>query len=54
MIDATPSATPRPVPPVATVTSPEAPSPPADSLPAFAGTTPIVDVSACEPPSFLP
>ena len=35
MIDATPSATPMPAPPVATVTSTETPSPPADPPPVF-------------------
>ena len=35
MIDASPSATPMPVPPAATVASTEAPSPPADPLPVF-------------------
>ena len=35
MIDASPSATPIPTQPVATVASTEAPSPPADPLPAF-------------------
>ena len=35
MVDPTPSATPRPAQPLATVTSPGAPSPPADPLPVF-------------------
>ena len=35
MVDATPSATPMPVPPVATAASTEAPSPPADPRPVF-------------------
>ena len=50
-MDATASTTPMPVPPVATVTSPEAPSPPADPLP-HAVALAVTDPVSC--PDFVP
>ena len=51
MIDATPSATPMPVPPVTTVTSTQAPFPPLDPLPHAVGPA-VTEPVSC--PDFLP
>ena len=51
MVDATPSSTPVPAQPVATVTNPEAPFPPADPLPAFVPPSVMDPVSNLD---FLP